>query len=85
MRDLLDRMNAERPRMGFISYADAFLINADENEANNLRAETSRNLSDIGLVIDQTKSVLYATVKERMESRDPLLQGQHCRRGHRNK
>ena len=55
MRDLWDRKNTEEQRMGFISYADDFLISAQGDEANHLRAETSRALREVALVTDQTK------------------------------
>ena len=53
MNELRDRVNLERPVMGFISYADDIAVSADDDEANDLWDEA---LKEIGLEIDQSKS-----------------------------
>ena len=53
MKELQDRVNLERPVMGFISCADDIAVSADDDEANDLWDEA---LKEIGLEIDQSKS-----------------------------
>ena len=56
MKELLVRVNLERPVMGFISFSDDIAVSADDDEANELWDETSERLKEIGLEIDQSKS-----------------------------
>ena len=53
MTDLLDEINMDRPTACFISYAD-FNMGAQQNDATEMWLEA---LSEIGLPIDQTKSI----------------------------
>ena len=52
MKELHDRVNLERPVIGFISYADDIAVSADDDKAN----DWDEALKEIGLEIDQSKS-----------------------------
>ena len=56
MTDLLDEVNIDRPMAGYISYADDFILSAEEDEADEVWRKTVEALSEIGLPIEQTKS-----------------------------
>ena len=71
MRELLDLTNAERPAMGFISYADDFMISADKDEPDNLWDETIKALEEVGLVIDQTRSCHTRQERTEWNHREP--------------
>ena len=57
---------------------------ADEDEADNLWDATSRALEEIGLVVDQAKSMLHSTEVDGLESRKALSQGERCCSGDRS-
>ena len=54
MKDLLDRVNYEKPVMGSFSYVDDFTRVADEERADQLWNQRGEALAEVGLEIDQT-------------------------------
>ena len=58
MKDLLDRVNNEKPVMGPFSCADDFTRVADEERADQLWNERGEALAEVGLGIDQSRGVL---------------------------
>ena len=63
MRELLGRTNAERSVVGFVSYADDFLISTDEEEADSLWGQTSRVLEEVGLLMTRPSRVTLDRIR----------------------
>ena len=61
MKDLLDRVNYEKPVMSLFSCADDFTRVADEEGADQLWNERGEALAEVGLGIDQSRGVLNQT------------------------
>ena len=74
MTEVMEQANRERLVMGFFSYADDFIVSADDDEADRIWDETTGALGEIGLEIDQSKSCSTSKVKTGWNHKNTSLQ-----------
>ena len=85
MKNLLDRVNYEKPVMGSFSYVDDFTRMADEERADQLWNQRGEASAEVGLEIDQSRGVLNQTSANGMGTIHIDRQGEHrspCHSGH---
>ena len=63
MTEVMEQTNREKLVMGFFSYADDFIVSADDDGADRIWDGTTGALGETGLEIDQSKSCSTSKVK----------------------